>query len=350
MSDPLWINADAGAPEYNAQELRRAQAAFLFPGVTDRFGARSGVRPHSTNPVSLAGTTWTVQHINAVVYPGLTATAGPYLVQHPSESASLNAADGTNPRIDALDLQVQDDDEDASGQRRARVVYVAGTPAPSPAAPTRTATSLRLATILVPAGGSPAPSIQTQAVYTVASGGILPVRTAAELPAAGRFEGMAAYDQDTDQVKVWDGSAWIVIGPTAAPFRGYALDSDGASTTSEVYTGASVVVPSGSNPTGARFKVEASANLSSSVDGDRADLRVRRGTSTGSTLIFSTRTPDLEAAALGITGFSVDDPPAGAVTYGLFIARATGSGTVSMSSAAGFQGRIAVELWDMAGT
>ncbi|MGH9252556.1 MAG: hypothetical protein ACRD0W_24015, partial [Acidimicrobiales bacterium] len=193
-----------GGPAYNAAELRRAQAMLLLPGVTDRFGARAGVRPHSTEPVTLAGTTWTVENLNAVVYPGLTGSSGPYVVQHPEESGSTTPADGTNDRIDALDLQIQDDDEDASGLRRARVVYVTGTPAGSPVPPALTANSLRLATILVGSGGTPAPALTVVTPYTVALGGVLPVRTSAELPSAGRYEGMAAFVQDTNALVVWD--------------------------------------------------------------------------------------------------------------------------------------------------
>lgn len=133
-------------------------------------------------------------------------------------------------------------------------------------------------------------------------------------------------------------------------FAGYILDTDGASsTTTEIFTGASITVPSAQNPTGARFKAQAFAHLSSTVDGDRGDLRIRRGITTTDPLIFSARSPDLEASGLEVSGFSVDDPPPGDVTYGLFIVRAAGSGTVSMSSSTGFQGRMAVEFFDAQG-
>jgi hypothetical protein len=205
-------------PYYSAIELRRVDSTLLYAGHADEFGARQGVRPHSTAPVTLAGTTWTVENLTAVVYPGLTSLSGPYRVQHPSESGSLDPADGTNDRIDALDLQIQDDDEDASGFRRARVVYVAGTPAGSPDAPAVTANSLRLATILVGSGGTPAPAISTLAQYTVASGGVLPVRDNTEGPDAGRYHGMVRYRRDDDVMEVWDGSAWAPIGgPGASP-------------------------------------------------------------------------------------------------------------------------------------
>lgn len=225
MSDPLWINVNAGAPEYNAQELRRAQAMFLASGVADRFGARGGVRPTGSTIASITGTTWTVQNLNAVVYPGITSLSGPYVVQHPQEAGATTAADGTNPRIDALDLQIQDDDEDASGERRARIVYVNGTPAGSPVAPAATANSLRIATILVPAGGAPSPSLTVVAPFTTALGGILPAATSAALPAAGRYEGMYADQADTDALRRWNGSAWEDVA-SAAVHSGAAVTLD----------------------------------------------------------------------------------------------------------------------------
>jgi hypothetical protein len=209
------INASGGVPEYNAQELRRLNAIHLHPASADRFGARSGVRPHSGDAVTVSGTTWTQHDLTAVVYPGLTAISGPYVVEKLEESGSLDPADGSNPRIDALDLQVRDDDEDASGARDVRVAYVPGTPASSPLAPPLTDSSLRLATIFVPAGGSPSPSVQTLAPWVVAAGGVLPARGASELPDAGQYEGMVAYRQDTDELQVWNGSGWVgLASPT----------------------------------------------------------------------------------------------------------------------------------------
>lgn len=245
--EPVAFASDGGAdvyrwaPQYHPQELRRAQAMWLYPGVSDPFGARSGVRPHSQAPVSVSGTTWTVHDLTAVVYPGLTSVSGPYVVQHPEESGSLDPADGTNDRIDALDLQIQDDDEDASGQRRAHVVYTAGTPAASPSAPAATANSLRLGTILVPSGGTPSPSVSTLAQWTVAAGGVLPVRDTTEGPTAGLYQGAVRYRQDTDTLEAWDGSAWSGIASTAHydyvdPMASFA-NPDGWSTYTPAVTG-----------------------------------------------------------------------------------------------------------------
>lgn len=209
-----------GTPSYAAVELRRLNAIALHPGSEDRLGARQGVRPHSTEPVTVTGSSpgsYTVAEGLAVVYPRETSTSAPYVVEYASQTSNLNAPDVTNPRIDGIDLQVQDDDEDGSGQRQARIVYVPGTPASSPSAPTITDNSLRLATILVPANGAPAPSIATLAQYALGAA-VVPIRTTAERPTSGLYNGLMCWRQDIKALEVWDGSAWTVIA-TAGGFQ-----------------------------------------------------------------------------------------------------------------------------------
>lgn len=211
--DPLFTNASAGAPSYAANELRRAFAMLLWSGVADRFGARQGVHPSGANAVSLSGTTVTVQHTKAVVYPGLTSLAGPYIVQLQSEAFTLTAADATNPRKDIVVLQVQDNDEDSSGFRRARSFVVTGTPAPSPVEPAVPASAFKMATVDVPASPGAA-TLTYNSPFTIASGGILPVRNDAELlgTSGGLYDGAARWRQDTNALEVHNGAAtWDVV-------------------------------------------------------------------------------------------------------------------------------------------
>lgn len=203
------VNVYTAAPSYDAAELRRALSFLLTQGVADRFGARSGVHPGGLDAVSLSGTTWTVRDTKAVVYPGLSSLDGPYLVQLPSESGSLNPAHPSLSRTDAIDIQVQDDDHDSAGFRRARVVYVAG--AAGGGEPDLTETSFRMATFTVPAGGAPAPTMTYVAPYTVASGGVLPVRSDAELPTTGLYNGQVAWDEGAKNLLAYTGGAWRPI-------------------------------------------------------------------------------------------------------------------------------------------
>lgn len=288
MSDPLFINVSAGAPEYNARELRRGLAALTSPHGTDRFGARAGVRPGAGDAVTLSGTTWTVEHTTAVIYPGLTDLAGPYLVGLPSESGSLDPADGSSDRIDALDLQVQDDDEDASGFRRAHVVYVAGTPAPSPSEPALTATSLRLATTLVPAGGALAPSILSLPLWTVAAGGILPLRDDSEYPTG--YDGLTVWRVDQGWHEVWHGGAWQVRAPVVADraWRASALSIPNTTWT-EVPMDAGDFIGHFTVPTSGTYRVTALASWFTEAIGERTAMLTRNGTDRGTDALDGTQ-------------------------------------------------------------
>jgi hypothetical protein len=200
-------NVYRAVPEYASIDLRRFDAITLHPGTPDPAGAREGVRPHGTAPITLTGTTYTVNGGLAVVYPRETSTSGPYRVYYDAaEPVSFNPADGSNDRLDGIDLQVQDDDEDGQGQRRPRIVYVPGTPAGSPTEPALTDSSLRLALVRIHAGGSPAPSIERLAPYALGAG-ILPLRSATEYPVSP-YEGMVVFRQDTGALEVFFGGAW----------------------------------------------------------------------------------------------------------------------------------------------
>lgn len=208
--------AKTAGPEYSALDFRRLDAINGHPASTDRWGVRTGVRPHSSDPVTVSGSTWTVNAILGWMYPRETSTSGPYRVAIERTEGTLTAADGSNPRLDALDVYIEDDDEDGSGQRRVSpVLYTAGTPASSPTAPTLAPGRLRLATILVPAGGSPVPSVDTPVQFSHGPG-ILPARTAAELPSTGMPQGAYVDRWDTDTLYRWDGSALQPVASQAS--------------------------------------------------------------------------------------------------------------------------------------
>lgn len=214
-TDPAWINASGGAPLYSAAELRRLDAVLLWAGTTDRLGARQGVRPGHV-PASLAGTTWTVYDVPAVVYPGETSTSGPYRVAILETTGSVTPA-AAQPRKDILYIQVQDDDEDSSGQRRGRPGYLAGIAGGSPVEPTVPDGAFRVATIDVPASGGGSPTITINAPYAVASGGVLPVPNSAGLPSSGVTEGMAAFQMDSDSLLIHDGASFKPVASTKVP-------------------------------------------------------------------------------------------------------------------------------------
>lgn len=212
-SDPGFINANAGAPSYSANELRQLFALPLqYNGRV--FGARQGVRPGGDAlQTSIAGSTITVKAGIACVDPGLTTAQGPYSVVNPNDATlALTAAHATLPRKDITILRVYDNDEDSSGQRQGIVEYIAGSAAGSPSEPAVPAGAIKLATIDVPASGGGSPSVTINFAFTVAAGGVLPVRNATERTALTPFDGFAIYRQDRDWVEIYDGAAWRVQG------------------------------------------------------------------------------------------------------------------------------------------
>lgn len=216
MADPLWINGSGGTPAYDAAELRRGDAALLqYDGRA--LGARQGIRPGGGLTVSLASTTITVAKGVGVVDGILSATQGPYRVALPAdETHTLTAAHATNPRKDRVILRVYDHDEDASGLRLARSEYLVGTPAASPTPPNVPDDAFELALIDIPSVASGNPAVVTnRRLYTVATGGILPVRDAIDEGAVPGYEGQVIDRLDLDVLRRYSGSAWEKVADPA---------------------------------------------------------------------------------------------------------------------------------------
>lgn len=213
MPDVLWTDASAGAPAYDSAELRRLHALPMqYNGRT--LGARAGVRPGGNAlETSIAGSTITVRAGVGLVDPALTTAQGPYWVALPAdETHTLTAAHATLARKDITVLRVYDHTEDSSGLRLGRSEYVVGT-AGSGSIPTIPAGSFKLSTIDVPASGGGSPVVTLDFPFTVASGGLLPVRSEAERTAlVTPYDGCAIYRRDRDWIEVYDGAGWEVQG------------------------------------------------------------------------------------------------------------------------------------------
>lgn len=199
--DPTWLNASAGAPSYDATDLRRVDALMSMTNGVG-VGAQSGIRPGGGYTTTLAGSTISVSPGVAFLY---VAGQGMYRVAMTSSwSGSLTAADATYTRIDLVYLRVWDHDVDASGLRQGDVVYLAGTPSATPSAPTPAGTQLYipLANITVPASGGGAASVSTSVrPVTVAPGGISP-----DPSQDGYYEGQ--YRDSGTTLQRYTGSAW----------------------------------------------------------------------------------------------------------------------------------------------
>jgi hypothetical protein len=215
--DPLWINVSAsGTPSYTANEARAGLAALNQYGGR-AVGARSGVRPGPTNVATYANPTVTVNPHVGTVDPGLSSTQGPYLYALLTAETHTAGAATTNPRKDIVVVRIYDHDEDASGFRFGRSELIAGTPAGSPVEPAVPAGAFKIATLDVPniAGGGLGSAVITQNYpFSVAAGGILPTRNAADEGTLTPFAGMTTFRLDSGLfvVRNHTNSAWRYLG------------------------------------------------------------------------------------------------------------------------------------------
>jgi hypothetical protein len=164
-----------------------------------------------------------------VAFPGnLVLGEGTYYLYSDSpENVLLAAADPTNPRIDLIVAQVDNDYLDSSGHNDFVFVALTGTPAVSPVVPTPGPNQLAIARVAVAANAS-----------TIVAGNITYLLPAQYTPGGGAPSGTAGGDlsgmypnptvdglQGTPvgtlagaangQVLTWNGTAWVPVTPAA---------------------------------------------------------------------------------------------------------------------------------------
>lgn len=208
--DATWLN---GSVSFNAQELRRADAS-IFTGDGNPLGVLGGIVRHSDTSLDVSVSVADVVTIQpgAVVIPGNSGVGnGCYRTALGAvETGNLTARNATNPRIDLLVYRVLDDDVITTHDAyTARIELIAGTPAASPVAPALPAMAVELARITVPATAGGAASVDKSfRMYAAATGGKLPVQSAARLPAVPNPKFLEAVALDTGIEYWWDGAAW----------------------------------------------------------------------------------------------------------------------------------------------
>lgn len=214
--DPLWINASAGSPSYDAEELRR-DLGYLLTGGNDAGQSRSGVLdPRALLPYLSGNDVWV-----PVGGAALGTLKGSYVTGNKvaAKVETLAAADATNPRRDRIVLVVLDPDNGStsSTSRTAEFRVITGTPsatAPTgggyPAEPTapNVAACLTLGWVDVPKSGAGSPTVTDQRVSTAAAGAPVLVKSATELSGLPVWEGrqaIAAYLPGYPTLTVSDG-------------------------------------------------------------------------------------------------------------------------------------------------
>ncbi|MEO3976294.1 hypothetical protein [Streptomyces sp. CAU 1734] len=144
-------------------------------------------------------------------------------------------------------------------------------------------------------------------------------------PAAG----MVTWLTDVARLDVYDGTTWV-------PVRGQSgrilVTSGSAATTTEVTTGMQITLPT---RTGVAYDLHATALVRSNVAGDRIELRIRRGTTTGSPQVGGgTIHAYLAGSGDTLPARGLDTPGAGTTTWTVFIARGSGTGAVETTASA----------------
>jgi hypothetical protein len=166
----------------SAEDFRLAAAGLWVP--SSQINARTGV----TSAPVLTGTgsfTCTVGAFSCVIDGTSNSLQGSYPVSlDTATTVTINAA-SAQARIDLISLQMKDNAYDGSGLQQGQITYTAGTPG-SGIPPSAPANSISLFTVPVGASASSVNFASATAVYpyTAAAGGIVPVRSAADQPAA----------------------------------------------------------------------------------------------------------------------------------------------------------------------
>jgi len=281
MVSSVWpVDAVSGAPNYSGRMGRQTAGALVGGKSSSRpLGGRSGVAAGTPSTVvSATSTVWTVGQCAGVIDAEASTSAGPYFWSNDANvTGAMTAADGSNPRIDLISVQISDPAEsDGSVVPGIAFVYTTGVAAATPAAPGTPSRAFPLAQINVPRATFGSPTITDVAPRAVGAGGIVPTSGVSDYPATpyiGQY-----IDDDALGLLRWNGTAWAnltvawkareVSSLTTMPDAAFA---DVLLDTIEIDT-ASVGLTSGKFkcPGPGTYLVVGSVNFSNNVNGYRA--------------------------------------------------------------------------------
>jgi hypothetical protein len=282
------VSVDVAEAVYDAQSLRQAMGGLLYkarpttPG-SGRYNARWGVLQNaSTSEVTVSGLTVSVGNLNCVIQTDGSAVRGPYIMAISAADHVLATADPSLGRIDTLIAEVLDDAADGSGDLiPGRTRVITGTPAGSPSAPATPTGALLLAHLTVPAGSTSA-TLDYNAPFTVAVGGILPVRNAAELPASVLREGMYADNAETNTLMRYSGSTWQGIASPDSFAATRRINTNIRTSNTATFTAETLVDSVTANlVAGATYRITWAFSAVSTVATDLVRVRLREDNVTG---------------------------------------------------------------------
>lgn len=179
-TNPLFIDAVAGAPAYNGLSYRLGLSALLTgPSAGQIF---SGVRGGN---VTVVGTAITIAPLNYVINglnsPGAEGIYfGSFQTGDADLSKTLTAPHSTLDRVDRILVHVYNNVLDSSGFNKGAIEYQVGTPGSgAPTLPTGSVAEIAL--ISVPHTGAGSPVVTMTAKPPVAAGGARPGSTSGDL-------------------------------------------------------------------------------------------------------------------------------------------------------------------------
>jgi len=159
-------------------------------------------------------------------------------------------------------------------------------------------------------------------------------RSAALAALGAGDEGMVSYLKDTNTLQVWDGTNWV--SPASLKLGSSTWTSQTSATTTEtIVSGSSTTV---TMLAGRRYLVTVSSMYSSNTAGDNVALRLRHAagasvTNTGTLAYDVTGTSAGNYVVPATFSYEASGIAAGQRTWGLFVVRYGGSGTVSAGNA-----------------
>ncbi|MEV8634281.1 hypothetical protein AB0395_21760 [Streptosporangium sp. NPDC051023] len=210
INPPAYLQAGS----YAARLDRLAQASLLVPshGV-GALAVRGGVRPTPSN-TGLQVTQRSTPAMFVTIAAGTayiqaqSATGGAYIVHNDaSVDVAVTAAHATLARKDLVIARIYDA-EVSGASNTSTLEVVTGTPAASPTLPATPSGAIALAQVQVGAAVSTITNaaITDLRIYTTSLGGTIPALSTA-MPATP-YEGMAAYQTDTNKPVWHNGSTW----------------------------------------------------------------------------------------------------------------------------------------------
>lgn len=194
-----------------------------FAAQAGTIAVRSGVLSGTGGALStVSAMVARIAPVRLIINNGVSDSLGPYLVVSDANvDITFDAGQPSVSRVDRIIARVRDNANDGSGSTAGSIEYLKGQSGGSATAlPTN---SLLLYEVTVPAGASAGggginfnTATTDKRVYTTANGGAIPVANDTEMSAiSSPYEGMVAYRKDWDVLFIYDGTAWRPKGTIA---------------------------------------------------------------------------------------------------------------------------------------